>query len=310
MTTVLSGDIRDRTARARHLMARARAERFAVGAFNADSVETVRAICRAAHTMRAPVLIEVSHAEAALIGVANLRAVVDNEVAELGIEAYLNLDHAPTVDAAVAGIEAEFEFVHLDVSQDAPEASNEQIVSTTRHVVRYARLTGALVEGEQRHFAGASTVHGGAADRDAIVSSLSSPGGARAFVDATGIDTLAVGIGNVHGRYPMPTRLNVELLGRIRDAVGPNVNLSLHGGSQIPPYVARASILAGINKVNVNSDLRYAFRSTLEAQLAAHPDEYSATQLFGPVVEAVQHVVEFKIATFGSANKAASERDG
>jgi fructose-bisphosphate aldolase class II len=311
MTTVLPTDIRERTARARRMMARARSERFAVGAFNADNLETVRAICRAAHAMQAPVLIEVSQAETEAMGLGNIRDVVDNEADQLGIEAYLNLDHAPTIDAAVAGIEAEFEFVHLDLLQSDPTASAEQVVAATRHVVGYALLTGALVEGEQHHFAGTSTVHRDPADRDAIASSLSTPLDARRFVDDTGVDTLSVGIGNVHGRYPTPTRLNIQLLGRIRAAVGPHVNLSLHGGSQTPPYAYQASILAGINKVNINSDLRYAYRSTLERELAAHPQEYAATQLLRPVVDAVQHVVESKIEMFGSAHKAAASwREG
>jgi fructose-bisphosphate aldolase class II len=311
MRKVLPTNVRALTARARRTMARARIERFAVGAFNADNLETVRAICRAAHTMQAPVLIEVSHAETEAIGLGNIRDVVNNEVDELGIEAYVNLDHAPTVDAAAAGIEAEFEFVHLDLLQSDPTASPDEVVAATRHVVGHARLTGALVEGEQHHFAGTSTVHRDPVDHEVITSSLSTPLGARRFVDDTGVDTLAVGIGNVHGRYRTPTRLDIQLLSRIRAAVGPHVNLSLHGGSQTPAYAYQASILAGINKLNINSDLRLAYRSTLERELAAHPDEYAATQLLGPVADAVQHVVESKIAMFGSAHKsAASSRDG
>jgi fructose-bisphosphate aldolase class II len=285
-------------------MARARSERFAVGAFNADNLETVRAICRAAQAMQAPVLIEVSQTEVHAIGLENIRDVVDNEIDELGIEAYLNLDHAPTVDAARAGIQAGFEFVHLDVSQHDPAASPQHVVATTRRLVEHARLTGAIVEGEQHHFVGSSTVHGGTPDDGAIAASLSTPVAARQFVEDTGVDTLAVGVGNVHGRYRTPTRLNIVLVGRIRAAVGPDVNLGLHGGSQTPPYVFRAMTLAGINKVNVNSDLRYAYRSTLERELSAHPDEYASARLIAPVRVALQHVVESKIAALGSAHKA------
>jgi fructose/tagatose bisphosphate aldolase len=101
--TIEKRAIRERTRRARALLDRARAERFAVGAFNADSLGTLRAVCRAARACAAPVLIELSHTEAEAIGLHNARAVLDNEVGDLGIEAYLNLDHAPAIAADALG---------------------------------------------------------------------------------------------------------------------------------------------------------------------------------------------------------------
>jgi ketose-bisphosphate aldolase len=301
MTNVVL-DRRQRTEKARAMMARSRAGRFAIGAFNADDLLTVRAICRAAQATAAPVIVEVSHSEVEALGLENIRDVLDNEVERLGIEAYLNLDHAPTAAAAIAGIDAGCELVHLDLFQSDPLASIDDVIAATRHVVGYAHLTGALVEGEPAPFAGSSTVHSGAPDPGD--ESLSTPGSAVGFVEETGVDTLAVGLGNVHGRYRTPTRLNVDLLGRIRAAVPRDLNLSLHGGSQTPPYVYQALALAGINKVNVNTDLRLAHRSTLERELAAHPDEYAATRLNRPVGDAVQQAVESKIMAFGSAGRA------
>ena len=103
--------------RARELMRRSRREHFAVGAFNVDNQETLLAIVRAAQAKRAPVLVEVSHGEVAMIGLANLRSMVDNYRAEYGVEMYINLDHSPSVEAAKAGIDAGFEFIHIDYSQ-------------------------------------------------------------------------------------------------------------------------------------------------------------------------------------------------
>ena len=112
-TGTAAGDIRG----ARELMRRSRQEHYAVGAFNVDNQETLIAIARAAQAKRAPVLAEVSHGEVAIIGLRNLRSLVDNYRAELGVEMYINLDHSPSVEAAKAGIDAGFEFVHIDLSQ-------------------------------------------------------------------------------------------------------------------------------------------------------------------------------------------------
>jgi fructose-bisphosphate aldolase, class II len=301
-TTIENRTIRERTRRARALLGRARAERFAVGAFNADSLGTLRAVCRAARACAAPVLIELSHTEAKAIGLHNARAVLDNEVVDLGIEAYLNLDHAPTVAAATAAVDAGFELVHLDLFQSHPDATEADVVTATRELVEHARSTGALVEGEQQYLTGSSTVHHDEINPALIERTISTPDGARRFVDLTGIDIFAIGIGNVHGRYLTPKMLRLDVLVGVRDAI--DVSISLHGGSGTSDDLYRAVARRGITKININSDIRYAYRTILEHELAVHPDEYATVKLMDPVLDAVQRVVEAKICAFGSAGKA------
>src|SRR5213593_3243273 len=101
---------------ARALYARAKRERFALGAFNVDNQETLIAIARAA-AKRSPVLVEASHGEVEMIGLRNLRSMVDNYKDEYDVEMYINLDHSPSVEAARAAIDAGFEFIHMDLSQ-------------------------------------------------------------------------------------------------------------------------------------------------------------------------------------------------
>ncbi len=289
--------------RARALMERSRHERFAVGAFNVDNQETLVAIARAAQVKRSPVLVEVSHGEVAAIGLANLRDMVDNYRAELGIEMYINLDHSPSVEAARAGIDAGFEFIHIDLSQARKDATDQEIIAATRAVVEYAASsTGALVESEPHYFGGSSNVHEESFDYEEIRKTFSTPEGAKAFVSGTGIDTFAAAVGNLHGRYPVPKQLDLELLQRIRDAI--DVNISLHGGSGTPDHFFEAAARIGVSKVNLNSDLRYAYRTTLERQLREHPDEYAIVRLMPPVVRAVQDVVEHRIDLYGSAGRA------
>lgn len=295
--------IRQNCAKARERMAQARAEKWAFGAFNLDDEATLKAVVQAAVAKRAPVLVEVSQGEVDDIGLDNVRDMVDNFKAQYGIEIYVNLDHSPSVEAAKDGIEAGFEFIHIDLSQAEHDASDEEIIAATREVVAYAKLTGALVEAEPHYFAGSSNLHTEKIDYDEIKKTFSTPEGARAFVEATGIDTFAAAVGNLHGKYPVPKVLDLELLQRLRDAI--DCNISLHGGSGTPGHYFRDAVQIGVTKVNINSDMRFAYRQALEKVLEANPDEISVAKLVGKeVVPAVQAVVESKIDDLNSAGKA------
>jgi fructose-bisphosphate aldolase class II len=295
-------EIRANCMRARELMARAHREKFAVGAFNLDNQETLIAVARAAQKTKSPVLVEVSQGEVEALGHANVRDMVDNYKRQYGIEMYINLDHSPSVEAAIQGINAGFEFIHIDVSQANHAATDEQIVEATRAVVQHARFTGALVESEPHYFGGSSNVHTEKIDYKEIRKTFSSPQGASTFVQATGIDTFAAAIGNLHGSYPTPKVLDIDLLKQIRVAI--NCNISLHGGSGTPGHYFQEAVKVGVQKININSDMRKAYRDTLERVLAENKTEYAVVKLMGQVINAVQAVVESKIALFNSAGKA------
>ncbi len=286
---------------ARNAMARARSEHFALGAFNLDNQETLIAVSRAAAAKKAPVLVQLSQGEVDAMGIDNVRDMVDNYKEEYGVEMYINLDHSPTVAGAIAGIEAGFEFIHIDISQARKNASIEEIVAETKQVVQYARLTGALVESEPHYFAGGSNVHTEKIDYDEIKKTFSTPEGTRAFVEATGVDTFAAAVGNLHGTFPVPKKLDLELLQELRDAV--SCNISLHGGSGTPGHYFVDAVKIGVTKVNINTDLRIAYRKTLEQILADNPSEFAVVKLMDQVIDAVQAVVESKIDTFNSAGK-------
>lgn len=294
--------IRDNTVRARHLMQRSRAQKFAVGAFNIDNQETLIAVARAAQKLNSPVLIEVSHGEVKALGLENIRDMVDNYCEEYGVEMYINLDHSPTVEDCKRAIDVGFEFIHIDISQANHDASLEEIIAKTKEVVEYAKFTGALVEAEERYFMGSSNVHTETIDYEEVKKYNTKPEEAVDFIAKTGIDTLAVQIGNLHGLYPVPKILDLELLQKIRDSIG--CQISLHGGSGTPLHFFEDAAKIGVSKVNINSDMRFAFRKTLEKVLADNPDEYAVVKLMPTVYEAVQAVVEEKISAFGSSGKA------
>ena len=283
-------------------MQRSRQQGFAVGAFNIDNQETLIAIARAAQKTNSPVLVEVSQGEVEALGLENVRDMVDNYREEYGIEIYLNLDHSPTVEACKRAIDAGYEFIHIDISQANHDAPLEEIVAKTKEVVDYAKFTGALVESEPHYFAGGSNVHDEGIDYEEIKKTFSTPEGAKEFVDATGIDTFAAAIGNLHGKYNVPKQLDIELLGRIRAAI--DCQISLHGGSGTPLHFFEEAAHNGVSKININTDMRVVFRDSLEKVLRENPTEYAVVKLMPQVYEAVQAVVEEKINAFGSAGKA------
>ncbi len=289
-------------AAARAAIARARAEHFALGAFNLDNQETLIAVVRAAKAKNAPVLVEVSKGEVDALGLDNVRDMVDNYKADIGVEMYINLDHSPTVEDAIAGINAGFEFIHIDISQSNHDATEEEIIAKTKEVVEAAKKTGALVESEPHYFGGGSNVFTEAFDYEEIKKTFSTPEDAKYFVDATGIDTYAAAIGNLHGSYPVPKVLDLELLQRVRDSI--DCNISLHGGSGTPGNYFVEAVRIGVTKVNINSDMRRAYRDTLEKALHDNPTEYAVVKLMDGVIKAVQAVVESKIDMFNSSGKA------
>ena len=297
--------IRENTTKARNLMKRTREQHFAVGAFNIDNQETLIAIAKAAQKLNSPVMVEVSKNEASAMGLEIIREMVDQYKTEYGVEMYINLDHSPTVDDCKAAIDAGYEFIHVDISQANHDATDEEIIDCTRQVVEYAKRTGAVIEAEPHYFGGSSDVFTEEIDYEEIKKTFSTPEGSKAFVKATGVDTFAAAIGNLHGKYPVPKILDLELLQRIRNALDQNtVNISLHGGSDTPLHYFEDAVKIGVSKINVNTDLRFAFRTKLQEELKENPDQYAVVKLMPEVENDVQTVVEEKIGAFNSAGKA------
>jgi fructose-bisphosphate aldolase class II len=297
-------EIRSNISKARQMMARTAQEHFAVGAFNIDNQETLIAIAKTAQKLNSPVMVELSKNEVLAMGLQNVRDMVDNYRKELGIEMYINLDHSPTVEDCKQAIDAGYEFIHIDISQGNHDASDEQIVASTKEVVEYAKFTGAIVESEPHYFGGSSDVFTEAIDYEEIKKTFSTPEGAKYFIEQTGIDTFAAAIGNLHGKYPVPKILDLDLLQRIRDTINLSTFISLHGGSDTPLQYFEGAARIGVSKVNINSDLRYAYRTTLNKALAENPNEYAVVKLMPEVTAALQVVIEEKIGAFGSAGKA------
>jgi len=215
-----------------------------------------------------------------------------------GVQIILNLDHATEFDKVRLAFDAGFDYLHFDGGQ----IEFEENVKIAKQIVATAHPKGVMVEGEVDHITGSSALHTGEkVASEQAKGNYSDPAKAKEFVERTGVDTYASFIGNAHGLYADEKRLDLNRLKQIREAV-PDTFLSLHGGSGVNHDDIRAAIEIGINKINVNTEMRSAYREELEEQLKTS-DEVAMYKLYPEIMEEVQKVVEDKIDLFGSANK-------
>jgi len=178
----------------------------------------------------------------------------------------------------------------------------EENVKITKAVVEQAHQKGVLVEGEIDKILGNSTPHQEEAESVQASGNYTDPEKAADFVKQTGVDILAAFVGNLHGTYPQPPRLDLERLKIIAEKLP--CFLSLHGGSGlVEEDIKKAVTIGRVVKVNVNTELRIAYKETLENVLKGS-EEVAIYKIMPPVMAAVQKVVEEKIQLFGSTNKA------
>lgn len=285
---------------AREWLKRAKEEKWALGAFNVGNLETFKAIVLAAANKKSPVIIESSPGETAWMEAENIVDLAKNYSTEYGIPILVNLDHAESLEDCVKAMEAGYDLIHFDGSK----LPLEQNIEIAKKVVELAHQKGLVVEGEMDHITGSSEVYQGSAESEVDKSNFSDPEGVKQFVESTGIDTFAVFFGNVHGVFAGGgENLRLDILESLAASL-PDVFFSLHGGSGIPDSQVQEAIKRGIVKVNINTEMRQAFKDNLEEVLKENPEEYAMYKIEGQVVDAVQKIVERKIDIFGSAGKA------
>ena len=283
---------------AKELILKAKKEGYAIGAFNVANIETLKAVTQAAKKLNSPVILEASDGEVNYIGLKQLVAMKKIYQDETGVPIILNLDHGKDFEACKLAIESGFDYIHFDGSK----FPFDQNIEITKEVVKLAHAKGLPVEGEFTHIEGSSADH---TKEDAAqfnkAEYYTNPEKAKEFVTKTGVDVLASFIGNSHGIYATEKRLDLTVFKKIIEAL-PATLFSLHGGSGVHDDDVRAAIKMGIVKVNINSEMRIAFKMTLQESLNAST-EIAIYKLTPPAIQAVQDVVERKIMLFGSNEK-------
>ncbi|MDP3785165.1 MAG: class II fructose-bisphosphate aldolase [bacterium] len=283
----------------KEILQRAAREKWAVPHFNFSNLETLKAIAEAARETKSPVLAGTSEGERNFIGLREAVALVGSFRKE-GIMVFLNADHTKSVEAAKKAVEAGYDSVHIDLSAK----SLEENISGTKEIVEYAREKSPdiSVEGELGYLRGESQVR--AEKVEVSLEDYTKPEEAAEFAAKTGVDRLAIAVGNIHGITLDEPALDIERIRDIRQAVPENVILVLHAGSGVPDEEIRAAIAAGISNIHISTELRAEFREELEKSLHKKGEaEYAPYKIMSPVVAAIKEKAIEKIKLFGSENK-------
>lgn len=284
---------------ARDWFNKAQSEGWAIGAFNVDNLDIFKAICEAAAKKKSPVIVEFSQGEVGYFGLENIGDLVANAREHYDVPILLNLDHAKKVEDCLEAIEMSFDEVHFDGS----DLAIEENIEATRKIVEAAQTRGVLVEGEIDMISGSSEVHEQDLNLEALKTSYTDPQKAAKFVETTGVDIFAAVFGNVHGTFPTQPPLDFELLSAVREVLFKTF-LSMHGGSGIPAEQVKEAIKVGkIVKINVNTEIRQAFRDALTEEMGENPEQATYYKLTPDIARAVMAVVEGKIDVFGSEGR-------
>ena len=277
----------------RDLLSAASKGGYAVGAFNCNNMEIVQAIVQAAVAEKSPVIIQASQGAIKYAGLAYIAALGRLAAQEASVPVGLHLDHGTSFEQAVRCIRHGFSSVMIDGSKFAFEDN----IALTREVVKVAKAVGVSVEGELGKICGTEDDIS-VCDRDAA---FTDPREAAAFVERTGIDSLAVAVGTAHGVYKGAPDLDFERLQAINDLV--EIPLVLHGSSGVPDKDIREAIRRGVRKVNIDTDVRTAFVEEVRQVLQEFPKEIDPRKVLGPAREKMEQRIREKMRVFGSSGQ-------
>lgn len=261
---------------------KARRGHYAIGAFNTSNLEVTKAICAAAKNFQFPILIQTTPSAVEYAGLKTIFDIVRDEIENSGIRAAIHLDHAKDLHI----IEAAIEIGYKSVMFDGSKYSYEENIAMTEKVVQIARKKGVSVEAE---IGVISHEEGGRISGNAV---LSTPDQVSEFVKLTGVDSIAVSVGNEHGA-PADEKLNLHLLRSIGEVV--DIPLVIHGASGLSTGDIREAIHCGAAKFNIDTNIRKAFANAIEQ--SANPDYREAMK---EGMDDVRHVIHRYIKIFSN----------
>ena len=270
----------------------AQAGGYAVGAFNVENMEMVKAVIAAAEEMRAPVMLQTTPSTIKYGTLATYAALVRTEAERAGVPVALHLDHGSSFELAVQALREGYTSIMIDGSHE----SFEDNIELTRRVTAAAKPNGIPVEAELGRVGGKED------DLEAEGDTNTDPEQAREFAARTGVSSLAVAIGTAHGFYVGTPVLDKERLSEIRKVV--EIPLVLHGASGVPDEAVRESITLGICKVNFATELRIAFSNGVKKYIGENPDVFDPKKYGKEGIENVVALVKEKISVCGSEGRA------
>lgn len=282
----------------KEMLNKARDGKYAVGQFNINNLEWIKAILLTAQENNSPVILGVSEGAAKyMCGYRTVTAMVNEIMEELNITVpvSLHLDHG-TYEGSIKAMEAGFSSIMFDGSHYPIEENIEK----TKEIIKMAYAKGISVEAEVGSIGG---------EEDGVVGAgeVADPSECKLIADLN-VTMLAAGIGNIHGKYPSNWQgLNFDTLAKIKAATG-DMPLVLHGGTGIPEDMIKKSISLGVSKINVNTECQLSFAEATRKYIEAGKDltgkGFDPRKLLNPGFEAIKATVKEKMILFGSINKA------
>lgn len=273
------------------MLADAKERKYAIGSFNAWDVYSAKNITLTAEKMRSPVIISLWQPELDFAGERQLYELCVSFAAAVSVPVAIFIDHAKDVQA----VERAIRLGATSVMIDGSHLPLEENIALTARAAELAHSAGVSIEGE----IGVLGEEDGSEPDEAFYTDEHE---AEVFVRDTGIDALAVAIGNAHGYYKRAPRLDLDRLAAIGSRV--DVPLVLHGGSGIPPNDLQAAIDRGITKVNIGAEPRTAFMDGLRESLAeADESEKFPHRIFPRALERHAQLIEEKMVLLGSEGR-------
>jgi len=281
----------------RNILGQVQKNGMAIGHFNIADLVLLKAVFAAAQELKVPVLVGASEGERDFLGVRQTAALVRSLREEFDFPIFLNADHTHTLTKAIEAAKAGFDSIVFDASAQP----FEQNVRQTKEAVEALKSINPdiLVEGEIGDIGSGSEIHEKAPD---LSKGLTNPLEAKQYVEATRIDILAPAVGNMHGMLRSMVQgetrkhLDIARIAQIKDATG--VPLTLHGGSGTDDEDLRKAIMAGINIVHINTELRVAWRRGLEDGLIKQPDEVVPYKILPYAVKTVKEAARSRLRLF------------
>lgn len=275
----------------REMLREAQRERYGVGFFNAVNVEMARAIIETAEEMRAPVIVGTAEVLLPAMPLERVAEYLIPMARKATVPVAVHYDHGLTFNKCMEALDLGFSSIMYDCST----APYEENVAAVAQMVEICRGRGATVEGELGHVGD----NEGAGRLENPSDYYTDPEMAADFVRRTGVDALAVAVGNAHGDYKFPPKLDFGRIAAIRDAAG--TPLVLHGGSGLSDDDFREAVKRGVCKINIFTDLDKAGKAGIEKGLKAGAGSMMA--LIPYEIAAMKKVVRNKIELFGSAGR-------
>lgn len=276
----------------RELLQAAKAEGYALPAINVFNMESIHAVLEAANEERAPIIIMAEQRDLLYAGMEFMIKMAEAAASKAEVPIAFHLDHGRDLELVKRGIAAGFSSVMFDGSQ----LSFEDNIRFTKQVVDWAKERGVSVEAELGHVA----LAGAEANGEATEGFLTNPELVPAFVDATGVDALAVAIGTAHGVYRSMPKLDFARLEAI--AKGVDIPLVLHGGSGTPDPDLQQAIKLGVCKINVGTDVRRAFVAAV-VEKGQDPDR-DVRDVMTYARAKMKEIIRDRIRVFGAQGRA------